>query len=726
MVGERNAPAKKVMEKNILIQILENIYPHYYNLKTFITRNFLLFFLTVFAFIYTIFISYVFYFNPYNVLYYAQSIIIFFTVFVLFSGLLIAYNPKEFLRSETALSIITFFGTFLLLCAVFAIVYNLSLFILHKTPQKNSVFAILMVLTLLTITYKLINQFLFKDRKKDKTTKFLYDVVFYIPCLVSDTIELMQKNFQMYENSLYILIPVFVFSMAYYYAWPFLTNTENEPDHPLHLLGSKQSLEKNVVHIPQKSLKQRILNSKPIFEREVLKLNKTIEDEITLYGELFQTHKPLFDKSQLFKNIKFIKTPSEFKTVDEECDGTLSCGENNNMKCDGEPILDVYGMNVKCTSKDGLLDTLFKSIKDSVKFYTDSAKTNKVSLQEYCESSDGLGHTNVGVKCIDYNDYLDTSFVGDTKSGVSGIKYVCNDLSYNDDEKYKPILGYTDSNDSQISFDCALPPEINLEEGFNSMVHQLDVNLQNTDLLNDFNDTERDLIQNMIISEESNFKQALMQFRDDPKKFKAFVLSYFASNQKYMSILDKINKYSNETKREMNQEISSLVKYINSMSGIHDYNYHYGISFWIYFDPELMQIRDTNKVGLIMNYANAPKIYYDYKSSELVVETKYFDKSLNRDMKKSIYKTKEILFQKWNSFVINYYYGTLDIFINNNLVFTQSGIAPYIEEKDNELIFGSNDEPLLNSGICNIHYKNYPYNLSEIRDIYKNHSNPCM
>ena len=48
-----------------------------------------------------------------------------------------------------------------------------------------------------------------------------------------------------------------------------------------------------------------------------------------------------------------------------------------------------------------------------------------------------------------------------------------------------------------------------------------------------------------------------------------------------------------------------------------------------------------------------------------------------------------------------------------------------MEESDNALIFGSKEEPLINSGICNIQYNNYPYTLSEIGNMYKNNKNPC-
>ena len=90
-----------------------------------------------------------------------------------------------------------------------------------------------------------------------------------------------------------------------------------------------------------------------------------------------------------------------------------------------------------------------------------------------------------------------------------------------------------------------------------------------------------------------------------------------------------------------------------------------------------------------------------------------------------IYKTSDILFQRWNHFVINYNYGTLDIFINNNLVATQKNVSPYIQSNNNSIQFGSNQNTLKNCGICNIRYYNIPLNLTQIRNIYGNKDNPC-
>ena len=125
-----------------------------------------------------------------------------------------------------------------------------------------------------------------------------------------------------------------------------MTDDQSSTNHP-YLLGEKASLETNILHIPQQSLKQRILNSKPYFEKEVLKLNSQIEKDIKLYGQFFETNKQLFDKNKLYVNTKMIISPTEFGTVGDQCvDGELNCDDTNKMTCNGTPLQDHYGMNV--------------------------------------------------------------------------------------------------------------------------------------------------------------------------------------------------------------------------------------------------------------------------------------------------------------------------------------------------------------------------------------------
>ena len=137
-----------------------------------------------------------------------------------------------------------------------------------------------------------------------------------------------------------------------------------------------------------------------------------------------------------------------------------------------------------------------------------------------------------------------------------------------------------------------------------------------------------------------------------------------------MDTLNYISHLNNEKNKFLNQEVSQIVKYINMRNNIHDYNYHYALSFWVYFDSSILRSDYTNQYSLIMNYANKPNIVFDNDQKELVVTVDDCECKTCNDTCETIehYRSKNILYQKWNHFVVNYNYGKLDIFINNNLV----------------------------------------------------------
>lgn len=260
-------------------------------------------------------------------------------------------------------------------------------------------------------------------------------------------------------------------------------------------------------------------------------------------------------------------------------------------------------------------------------------------------------------------------------------------------------------------------------ESFDPNIHLLDKNINFHDEIKKLNDDEKD-----VLADKMNITISIDDFKN-VQQFKDYILS-LQDTDNYYGLLQKINEYNTKKNDFIHQEASHLVHMINRSNHIHDYNYHYGISFWIYFDPTLKNKKTEDTNGLIMTYSDSPKIFYDYETNEIKMSIKECNnqKIMNGDnelfcSKNIIYKSDNILFQRWNHFVVNYNYGTLDCFINNNLVVTKDKVAPYIEEAF--LQFGSKMEPTHNCGICNIVYYDRPLNLYDINEIYKTKNIPC-
>jgi len=144
---------------------------------------------------------------------------------------------------------------------------------------------------------------------------------------------------------------------------------------------------------------------------------------------------------------------------------------------------------------------------------------------------------------------------------------------------------------------------------------------------------------------------------------------------------------------------------------VHQYSYHYAITSWIY----LHQIEDT-KVQRIYSFGTRPSIYFDPVDSSLMIALNY-----GKPEQQILYKTSSILYQRWNFIVMNYRYGSLDIFINNNLVGTYPDVLTKLDPHD-ILIVGSSENKNI-GGICNMKYYELPISVRKINDIYKTFHN---
>lgn len=174
-------------------------------------------------------------------------------------------------------------------------------------------------------------------------------------------------------------------------------------------------------------------------------------------------------------------------------------------------------------------------------------------------------------------------------------------------------------------------------------------------------------------------------------------------------------------------KLYSLASY-EMLNNSDKFNYQYAISFWTFFDANPPNTNSaSNKFTSILNYGNKPNILYRSSTNTLMITVD--QKDLNPENNKLIdfdengnriiLKLDNILLQKWNNIVINYSGGTLDIFINGELVKSAIGVVPYMTL--DTLTVGESNGYI--GGLCNLIYFDKPltsanmfylYNISKL------------
>jgi len=180
--------------------------------------------------------------------------------------------------------------------------------------------------------------------------------------------------------------------------------------------------------------------------------------------------------------------------------------------------------------------------------------------------------------------------------------------------------------------------------------------------------------------------------------------------------------------------IQSLGNY-QSLNNSGNIEYNYAISFWFFlnsFPPNSNS--NYNTYSTIMSYADKPTISYNASLNTLRVTLKQLDlknKTKNKLIdftekgERIIYTKKDMPLQKWNNIIINFDGGTLDIFLNGELVSSNIEVTPYYT-LDN-LTVGQENGYL--ASVCNLIYfektltKN---NIYYVYDKFKNENPPII
>ena len=161
--------------------------------------------------------------------------------------------------------------------------------------------------------------------------------------------------------------------------------------------------------------------------------------------------------------------------------------------------------------------------------------------------------------------------------------------------------------------------------------------------------------------------------------------------------------------------------------------YNYGISFWFYLENDPINNKNENESKNkystyynILNDGNRIQIKYNEYKQSLIVVSKTNKKVVGKKNEfRILYKTENILFQRWNNMILNNDAGTLDIYINGDLVASLENVVPY--DITDDIIIGDNNG--VDGLICNIMYFDEPLNINKIKilfDLFYNKNPPII
>ena len=125
-------------------------------------------------------------------------------------------------------------------------------------------------------------------------------------------------------------------------------------------------------------------------------------------------------------------------------------------------------------------------------------------------------------------------------------------------------------------------------------------------------------------------------------------------------------------------------------------SYRYSLSGWFWINPQppntgASYIKYTN----ILQFGKKPSVEYNSLEHTLRINCQIKGKK-----EITIVKTKKVGLQKWNYIVINYDGGTMDVFLNGELIGSQPDVAPYITQEN--ITVGADNG--IEGGICNVIY----------------------
>ena len=144
--------------------------------------------------------------------------------------------------------------------------------------------------------------------------------------------------------------------------------------------------------------------------------------------------------------------------------------------------------------------------------------------------------------------------------------------------------------------------------------------------------------------------------------------------------------------------------------GLPHFKYAFSLSAWFNLNPQPPNTRAAfTRFTPILDYGNKPRVSFNMETGELKVASEAGDGMV------TIALVKGVAMQTWNNIVVNYDHGTMDVFLNGELVGSKPNISPFMQFEN----VTTGERKGLEGGICNVVYHPEPLSKSRILTGYK-------
>lgn len=143
------------------------------------------------------------------------------------------------------------------------------------------------------------------------------------------------------------------------------------------------------------------------------------------------------------------------------------------------------------------------------------------------------------------------------------------------------------------------------------------------------------------------------------------------------------------------------------------FSYNYAISGWFYLNPQPPNVsKAAGENTPILDYGGKPTVFYNGSTNTLTVTMQKAKGKHVDDGARTIHLLDgyEMPLQRWNHIVLNMKGGSLDIFINGELVMAAAEAVP-VMSFDNLVVGSANG---VQGAVANVHYYKDPMSLTQV------------